>query len=61
MKNFSLTAQQRKIIYTIALAITALLGARGILDRDIVETINLVIAAIFGVAINNASDKNEEQ
>lgn len=55
-KPGGLTVAQRRTIYTIALAITALLGARGILDKDIIEVLNLIIAAVFGIAIGNATD-----
>lgn len=58
-KPGGLTAAQRRTIYTIALAITALLGTRGILDKDIIEVLNLIMAAIFGIAIGNTTDKDE--
>lgn len=58
-KPGGLTAAQRRTIYTIAIAITALLGARGILDKDIIEILNLIVSAILGIAIGNATDRND--
>ena len=59
-KPGGLTAAQRRTIYTIAIAITAILGTRGILDKDIIEILNLIVSAVLGIAIGNAQDKTDE-
>lgn len=58
-KPNGLTPAQRRTIYTIAIAITAILGTRGILDKDIIEVLNLIVSAILGIAIGNAQDKTD--
>lgn len=59
-KPGGLTADQRRTIYTIAIAITAILGTRGILDKDIIEILNLIVSVVLGIAIGNAQDKTDE-
>ena len=57
ISKFRLTAAQRRILYTIGIAISGALAARGYIDGDISGTINTILAAILGVAAGNAVNK----
>ena len=58
-KPGGLTSAQRRTIYTIAIAITTILATRGILDKDIIEILNLIVSAILGIAVGNTRDKTD--
>ena len=57
ISKFRLTPVQRRLLYTIGIAISGALAARGYIDGDITGAINTVLAAILGVAAGNAVNK----
>lgn len=60
LDKFHLTAAQRRILYTIGIAISGALAARGYIDGDISGAINTILAAILGVAAGNATHRNDD-
>lgn len=59
LDKFHLTATQRRILYTIGIAISGALAARGYIDGDISGAINTILAAILGIAAGNAVHRND--
>lgn len=57
ISKFHLTPMQRRLLYTIGIAISGALAARGYIDGDISGAINTILAAILGVAAGNAVNK----
>lgn len=48
----------RRWLYSIGVALSALLAAIGIVNSEIVAPINVLLAAVFGIALTNTpSDK----
>ena len=60
ISKLRLTPTQRRILYTIGIAISGALAARGYIDGDISGAINTLLAAILGVAAGNAISKNDD-
>jgi len=60
ISKFRPTPVQRRILYTIGIAISGALAARGYVDGDISGAINTILAAILGVAAGNATHKNDD-
>lgn len=60
ISKFHLTPTQRRLLYTIGIAISGALAARGYIDGDISGAINTILAAILGVAAGNAAHKNDD-
>ena len=56
--KFRLTPVQRRLLYTIGIAISGALATRGYIDGDISGAINTILAAILGVAAGNAVNKD---
>lgn len=57
ISKFRLTPTQRRLLYTIGIAISGALATRGYIDGDISGAINTILAAILGVAAGNAVNK----
>lgn len=49
----------RKWLYSIGVALSALLAAIGIVDNNIVAPINVLLAAVFGIALTNTPNNKE--
>ena len=59
ISKFRLTPTQRRILYTVGIAVSGALAARGYIDGDISGAINTILAAILGVAAGNAVHKDD--
>jgi hypothetical protein len=60
IEKFRLTPTQRRLLYTIGIAISGALAARGYIDGDISGAINTILAAILGIAAGNAVHRNND-
>ena len=60
ISKFRLTPTQRRLLYTIGIAISGALAARGYIDGDISGAINIILAAILGVAAGNTINKGDD-
>ena len=49
----------RRWLYSIGVALSALLAAIGIVDNSIVAPINVLLAAVFGIALTNIPNDKE--
>lgn len=49
----------RRWLYSIGIALSALLAAIGIIDNNIVAPVNVLLAAVFGIALTNTSNDKE--
>lgn len=49
----------RRWLYSIGVALSALLAAIGIVDNNIVAPINVLLAAVFGIALTNTPNDKE--
>ena len=59
LEKFRLPPTQRRLLYTIGIASSGALAARGYIDGDISGAINTILAAILGVAAGNAVHRND--
>ena len=50
----------RRWLYSIGIALSALLAAIGIIDNNIVAPVNVLLAAVFGIALTNTSNDKED-
>lgn len=58
MKNL-LQPKVRRWAYGVALAVTAVLGVKGIVSSEEAQALNLLASALFGVALANVNDDAE--
>ena len=49
----------RRWLYSIGVALSALLAAIGIVNSEIVAPINVLLAAVFGIALTNTPNDKE--
>lgn len=49
----------RRWLYSIGVALSVLLAAIGIVDNNIVAPINVLLAAVFGIAFTNTPNSKE--
>lgn len=47
----------RRWLYSIGVALSALLAAIGIVNSEILAPINVLLAAVFGIALTNTPNK----
>ena len=51
--------EARRWLYSIGIALSALLAAIGIIDNNIVAPVNVLLAAVFGIALTNTPNDKE--